>query len=232
MAQKNLESKDNYEDNEVPNSKYYQEGDIVELKKPGPKGVLGVIKYIGPKINGNGHQISNEKHYVIQLAVNAGNGNGEWNGYKYIPQLRPDNTVYIGKISSIRCKRDSDTILKALYNILNSHKKLESELSHQQDYIQSLQGDKWQLMEQLKEFEYYRLKDKETKQHRISQSADNNPYNNSMQYQPHPMSRNSINTGISTDGLRPQSARNAVRHHRSQSPPKEVPPPPNTVNVM
>ena len=51
--------------------------------------VHGVIKYIGPKRNALRNLISNELHYVVQLAEYVGNGNGEWNGYRYVDTLRP-----------------------------------------------------------------------------------------------------------------------------------------------
>ena len=197
------------DDEECDPSQCYNEGDIVELRKPK---ALGVIKYIGRKRNSHGASISNDMHYVIQLEEYVGNGNGKWNGYQYIKQLRPDKTMHICKLSNIRCKRSSDDMLKALVNMHRSHKKLESELSRYKQYIQELQDNNWRLN---KDLEYF--KHKENLKLRQQQQATSESYENiQQQYQPQ------HTTTISTDGIRTRttdhhhtSSTNAVRHHLS-----------------
>ena len=166
------------------------------------------------------------------MAEYAGNGNGKWNGYQYVKQLRPDKTMHICKLSSIRCKRDPDTVLKALYNILRSHRKLETELSRHNDYVKQLLDTNWHLKKQLESYEYYKQKDKQELQqkHRITRS---DPIYNNMQFQPHPLSRNSPDA-IQSSNHHHNHNHNHNHNHITQSPEKEsnLPPPPNTVNVM
>eukprot|EP00484_Ammonia_sp_Unknown_P013029 CAMPEP_0197076688 /NCGR_PEP_ID=MMETSP1384-20130603/212242_1 /TAXON_ID=29189 /ORGANISM="Ammonia sp." /LENGTH=837 /DNA_ID=CAMNT_0042515547 /DNA_START=12 /DNA_END=2525 /DNA_ORIENTATION=- len=200
------------EDNE---DKFYSVGDIVELRKP--KGILGVIKYIGSKKNENGKVISNDIHYVIQLEEYVGNGNGAWNGYQYVEPLRPDKTMHICKHHNIRCKRSSDTILKALYNLLRSYNKLKQELTRHQQWNDDLRDDNWRLQRQIESYEYYKHKEKH---HRLNESYDNIPFSAQL------ISSNSMNTHSSHPAAAPSdhthlhhsaNSNIAVRHHLSQN---------------
>eukprot|EP01083_Nonionella_stella_P194382 716963_1 len=150
MADTFSEAKEHDRHNE---DNFYNLGDIVELRTP--KGILGCIKYIGPKLNKNGELISSDIHYVIQLEEYVGNGNGSWDGYQYIPYLRPDKTMHICKYSNIRCKRTSDDILKALYNILRANNKLKKQIKQQQNYINELEDINYKFEQHLESQTYY-----------------------------------------------------------------------------
>lgn len=138
----------------------YNIGDIVELRKP--RGILGIVEYIGPKKNRQGHLISNDIHYVIKLASNVGNGNGEWNGFQYTRTLRPDNTMHLCKLNNIRCKRSGYQVLKALYNLLHSHQDMEIESRRQKQYIEELQGINYKLQQHLQAQTYFHHKSSRT----------------------------------------------------------------------
>lgn len=101
----------------------YKLGDIVELRRP--RRVLGVIKYIGKKKDIQGNDISVEDYYLIQLAANVGNSDGEFRGYQYITSLRPKNTCHFCMKSDILRVQSKDNIIKALYNMLYKSNKLK-----------------------------------------------------------------------------------------------------------